>query len=133
MDTKVTCITRYDSLRPVGPQATQSLLDEKKIPAIDENQYQLWADYLYSADRSLRLAVAETLFSHQSEHPHALGLFLACVYPIAKRSVDRLTTVYVGICGKDTTQELMFNAAINDAITAAAGWPAARALTGPDR
>jgi hypothetical protein len=51
-------------------EATQTLLDEKKLPALDENQYQLLADYLYSADRSLRLAVAETLFFHQSEHPN---------------------------------------------------------------
>jgi hypothetical protein len=116
MDTKLIYIDQHDSLRPVGPQATQSLLDEKKLPALDENRYQLWADYLYSADRSLRLSVAETLFFHQPEHPRALSLFLACVYPIAERYVHRLMTGF-GMYGEDLTrQELMFDGAIDNAI-----------------
>jgi hypothetical protein len=59
-------------------EATQSLLDKKKIPALDENQYQLLADYLFSANLPLRLQVAETVFRHDKRHPHALRLFLAC-------------------------------------------------------
>src|SRR5450755_4196899 len=86
MDTKVTYIDRHDSLRPVGPQATQSLLDEKKIPALQEHEYQQWAEYLFSAPLPLQLQVTETLFCYDRQHPRALALFLACAVPLAKLS-----------------------------------------------
>ena len=89
MDTKVTYIDRHDSLRPVGPQATQSLLDEKKIPALQEHEYQQWAEYLFSAPLPLQLQVTETLFCYDGQHPRALALFLACAVPLAKLSARR--------------------------------------------
>jgi hypothetical protein len=92
---------------------TESLLDQKKIPTLPEHEYQEWAEYLFHAP--LHLQVAETLFRHDRQHPHALGLFLACVYPIAQRSADRVM-VLSGISRKDLTQELMFNGAINEVI-----------------
>jgi len=95
--------------------AIQAFLADKTLPNLDERQYQRLADYLHSANTPLGLAVAEVLFRHQKEHPYALGLFLACVYPMAQRSVSRLM-VLSGFGNKDLTQELMFNGAVLQAI-----------------
>jgi hypothetical protein len=112
MDTKVTYIDRHDSLRPVGPQATQSLLDEKKIPALQEHEYQQWAEYLFSAPLPLLVTVAETVFRYDRQHPRALTLFLACAVPLAKRTARRLTRK----TSPDLIEELMYDGAFNNAL-----------------
>ena len=114
MDTKVTCIDRHDSLRPVGPQATQSLLDEKKIPALQEHEYQQWAEYLFSAPLPLQLQVTGTLFCYDRQHPRALALFLACAVPLAKLSVRR--TMLRLNTGSEITEELMYDGAVKSAL-----------------
>jgi hypothetical protein len=116
MDTKVTCIDRHDSLRPVGPQATQSLLDEKKIPALQEHEYQQWAEYLFSAPLPLQLQVAETLVRHDRQHSYALFLFLACTQPSAAKFSRRLA-YKIFLHPPDLTLELMYDGAMTALMT----------------
>ena len=97
-------------------EATQSLLDEKKIPALDENQYQLLADYLFSANLPLRLQGAETVFRHDKRHPHALGLFLACTFPSAQTIAHRLAHKMFPP-PPDLMEELMYDGAVKAATT----------------
>ena len=77
---------------------TRAFLSNPTQLNLDESQYQNWTSYLYSVEgtrlkRSVRLRVAEALFTHQYQHPYALGVFLACVYPMAQRCVNRLLVV----------------------------------------
>ena len=116
MDTTVTYIDRHDSLRPVGPQATQSLLDEKKIPTLQEQEYQQWADYLFSSPFPLRLQVAETVLRHDRQHSYALPLFLACTALSAAYLTRRLAHKLF-FHPPDLTLELMYDAAMNTLMT----------------
>jgi hypothetical protein len=116
MDTKVTYIDRHDSLRPVGPQATQSLLDEKKIPTLQEHEYQQWAEFLFSAPLPLRLQVAETVLRHNSLHPHALGSFLTCATPSARYIAARLFHK-ISPPPPDLTEELLYHGAVNAVLS----------------
>src|SRR5664279_2136172 len=116
MDTTVTYIDRHDSLRPVGPQATQSLLDEKKIPALQEHKYEQWAEYLFSAPLPLRLQVSETVLRHDRQHPYALSLFLACSQPSAAFLSRRWAHKFF-FHPPDLTLELMYDAAMNTLMT----------------
>jgi hypothetical protein len=94
--------------------ATQALLTEKTIPALNESQYQEWTEYLFSADESLRFAVAETAFRYNRQQPRALGLFLACAYPVAGKISRRLV---FDKAAPDLIGELLYDGAVNAAIT----------------
>lgn len=96
--------------------AIASLLAEQTIPALDERQYQELTQHLFSrADSLLRLQVAEAVLRHARQHPQALGLFLACVCPLAEKAVRRL---FENMFPQppDLTRELLYNGAINGAI-----------------
>jgi hypothetical protein len=116
MDTTVTYIDRHDSLRPVGPQATQSLLDDKKIPTLQEHEYQQWAEFLFAAPLPLRLQVAETVLRHNSLHPHALGSFLTCATPSARYIAARLFH-NISPPPPDLTEELLYHGAVNAVLS----------------
>jgi hypothetical protein len=95
------------------------LIDPTRLD-LNESHYQNWTAYLYRLQGSrfkgsIRAGVAEALFTHQRQHPYALGLWLACVYPLAVHCVSRLLVV-CAFKATEMTQELMFNGAINSAI-----------------
>src|SRR5664279_3073348 len=117
-----TSSSRTERLYPMSPftfspaAATQALLIEKTIPALDENQYQDWAQYLFSANLPLRLQLAETLLRHNPQHPHALGLFLCCATPSAKRIAARHFNK-ISPPPPDLTEELLYHGAVNAVLS----------------
>ena len=94
----------------------RELLESSKIPPMDAGQMSAVLGYLFSsAERALRIQVAEVVFRHDHDHPNALDLFLACTLPLADATARRQATkLFTRPC--DMTIELLYDGAVNAAI-----------------
>jgi hypothetical protein len=70
-------------------ETINQIVTSKTIPALDEMQLSDVTQYLFKfADKSLRLAIAETAYRNHKQ-PHALDLFLSATMPLAERWAAR--------------------------------------------
>ena len=94
----------------------RELLSSWKIPPLDSVQMSALLDFLFStAERALRIQVAEVVFRHDHDHPQALDMFLACTLPLADSTARRQgAKLFVRPC--DMTIELLYDGAVDAAI-----------------
>lgn len=92
------------------------LLSSKKIPSLDAVQMSaLLHDLFTGADTALRINVAEVVFRHNHDHPHALDLFLACTLPLAQKAAQRKAEK-VFVHPSDWQIEVMYDGAVGALI-----------------
>lgn len=96
--------------------AVIELLRSKKIPPLDALQMSALLDYLFStAERALRIQVAEVVYRHNHDHPNAFDLFLACTLPLAQKAATRIAArLFAHPC--DLTIEFLYDGAVDAAI-----------------
>lgn len=92
------------------------LLESRKIPSLDALQMSGLLGYLFStAERALRIQVAEIVYRHDHDHPQALDVFLACTLPLADATARRQgAKLFSRPC--DMTIELLYDGAVDAAI-----------------
>jgi hypothetical protein len=102
--------------REIMLDTVRELLGSRKIPPLDAGQMSAVLSYLFStAEKGLRIQVAEVVYRHDHDHPNALDLFLACTLPLADATARRQgTKLFARPC--DMTIELLYDGAVNAAI-----------------
>jgi hypothetical protein len=94
----------------------KDLLANTKIPAIDAVQMSDLLQYLFStAEKTLRIQVAEVVYRNDHVHPNALDVFLACTLPMAERTA-RSRAHRLFNCPSDWQVELMYDGAVKAMI-----------------
>ena len=94
----------------------KELLTSRRIPPLDAAQTSALLGYLFStAEKPLRIEVAEVVYRHNHDHPTALDLFLACTLPLAHKTANRLASkLFAHPC--DLTIEFLYDGAVDAAI-----------------
>lgn len=94
----------------------RELLESRKIPPLDAVQMSALLGYLFSsAERALRIQVAEVVYRHDHDHSQALDVFLACTLPLADATARRQgAKLFSRPC--DMTIELLYDGAVDAAI-----------------
>ncbi|MGB8887184.1 MAG: hypothetical protein WCC87_10705 [Candidatus Korobacteraceae bacterium] len=94
----------------------KDLLANTKIPAVDAVQMSDLLQYLFStAEKTLRIQVAEVAYRNDHGHPNALDIFLACTLPMAEKAA-RSRAHRLFICPSDWQVELMYDGAVKAMI-----------------
>jgi hypothetical protein len=92
------------------------LLAHKKIPSLDAVQMQDLLQYLFTtAEKALRIQVAEVVYHHDHDHPSALDVFLACTLPLAEKAAQR-RAYKLFLYPSDWQMELMYDGAVTAMI-----------------
>jgi hypothetical protein len=93
-----------------------NLLADKKVPPLDTVQMQDLLQYLFnSADKMLRIRVAEVVHRYDHDHPRALEVFLACTLPLAEKAARRRAHKLF-LYPSDWQLELMYDGAVTAMI-----------------
>jgi len=93
-----------------------NLLVNTKIPAMDAVQMSDLLQYLFStAEKTLRIQVAEIVYRNDHHHPNAQDIFLACTLPIAEKAASRKAHKLF-VCPSDWQVELMYDGAVKAMI-----------------
>ena len=94
----------------------RDLLANTRIPPIDAVQMSGLLQYLFStAEKTLRIQVAEVAYRNDHGHPNALDVFLACTLPMAEKAArNRAHRLFV--CPSDWQVELMYDGAVKAMI-----------------
>ncbi len=93
-----------------------NLLANKTIPPLDAVQMQDLLQYLFTtAEKMLRIGVAEVVYRHDHDHPRALDLFLACTLPLAEKAARRRAHKLF-LYPSDWQLELMYDGAVTTMI-----------------
>ena len=93
-----------------------NLLANKKIPPLDAVQMQDLLQYLFTtADKMLRIQVAEVVHRYDHDHPSALDVFLACTLPLAEKAARRRAHKLF-LYPSDWQLELMYDGAVTAMI-----------------
>ena len=97
-------------------ETVNDLLATNRIPSLDGGQMLALLNYLFtSAERTLRLRVAEVVYRHAHDHPNALDLFLACTLPLAQKAAERKAKKMF-LYPSDWQIELMYDGAVEAVI-----------------
>jgi hypothetical protein len=97
--------------RPVT-DVVNDLIANNTIPELDEAQMSALTHHLFtSAAKPLRITVAEIAY-HEYRHPSALGLFLACTLPLARRTSQRKAEK-IFVYPSDWQLECMYDGAVS--------------------
>jgi hypothetical protein len=93
-----------------------NLLANKKLPPLDAVQMQDLLQYLFTtAEKVLRIQVAEVVYRNDRGHPRALDLFLACTLPLAEKAAHR-RAYKLFLYPSDWQLELMYDGAVTTMI-----------------
>jgi hypothetical protein len=93
-----------------------NLLANKNIPPLDAVQMQDLLQYLFTtAEKMLRIQVAEVVYRHDHDHPSALEIFLACTLPLAEKAARRRAHKLF-LYPSDWQLELMYDGAVTSMI-----------------
>ena len=94
----------------------KDLLANNKIPATDAVQMSDLLQYLFStAEKTLRIQVAEVVYRNDHVHSNALDVFLACTLPMdEKAALSRAHRLFN--CPSDWQVELMYDGAVKAMI-----------------
>ena len=93
-----------------------NLLVNTKIPAMDAVQMSDLLQYLFTtAEKTLRIQIAEIVYRNDHDHPNALDMFLACTLPLAEKAASRKAHKLF-ICPSDWQVELMYDGAVKSMI-----------------
>jgi len=93
-----------------------NLLANKQIPPLDAVQMQDLLQYLFtSAEKMLRIQVAEVVYRYDHDHPSALEVFLACTLPLAEKAARRRAHKLF-LYPSDWQLELMYDGAVTAMI-----------------
>ena len=93
-----------------------NLLANKKIPPLDAVQMQDLLQYLFTtAEKMLRIQVAEAVYRDDHGHPKALDVFLACTLPLAEKAARRRAHKLF-LYPSDWQLELMYDGAVTTMI-----------------
>lgn len=93
-----------------------NLLANNKIPPLDAVQMQDLLQYLFStAEKMLRIQVAEAVYREDHGHPSALDVFLACTLPLAEKAARRRAHKLF-LYPSDWQLELMYDGAVTTMI-----------------
>ena len=93
-----------------------NLLANRKIPPLDAVQMQNLLQYLSAtAERMLRIQVAEAVYRDDHGHPKALDVFLACTLPLAEKAARRRAHKLF-LYPSDWQLELMYDGAVTTMI-----------------
>jgi len=94
----------------------KDMLASTKIPSINTVQMSELLQYLFStAEKTLRIQVAEIVYRNDHDHPNALDIFLACTLPIAEKAASRRAHKLF-IYPSDWQVELMYDGAVKAMI-----------------
>ena len=94
----------------------KNLLANKKIPPLDAVQMQDLLQYLFNtAEKMLRIQVAEVVYRNDHGHPNALDVFLACTLPLAEKAARRRAHKLF-LYPSDWQLELMYDGAVTTMI-----------------
>jgi hypothetical protein len=94
----------------------KDLLANTRIPAIDAVQMSDLLHYLFtSAEKTLRIQVAEVVYRNDHDHPNALDVFLACTLPLAEKAARRRAH-RLFLYPSDWQLELMYDGAVTAMI-----------------
>jgi hypothetical protein len=93
-----------------------NLLANKQIPPLDAVQMQDLLQYLFTtAEKMLRIQVAEAVYRDDHAHPKALDVFLACTLPLAEKAARRRAHKLF-LYPSDWQLELMYDGAVTTMI-----------------
>jgi len=93
-----------------------NLLVNTTIPAMDAVQMSDLLQYLFStAEKTLRIQVAEIVYRNDHHHRNAQDIFLACTLPIAEKAASRKAHKLF-ISPSDWQVELMYDGAVKAMI-----------------
>ncbi len=93
-----------------------NLLANKQIPPLDAVQMQDLLQYLFStAEKMLRIEVAEVVYRNDHGHARALDVFLACTLPLAEKAAHRRAHKLF-LYPSDWQLELMYDGAVTTMI-----------------
>ena len=93
-----------------------NLLANKQIPPLDAVQMQDLLQYLFTtAEKMLRIQVAEAVYRDDHGHPSALDVFLACTLPLAEKAAHRRAHKLF-LYPSDWQLELMYDGAVTTMI-----------------
>jgi hypothetical protein len=93
-----------------------NLLANKQIPPLDAVQMQDLLQYLFTtAEKMLRIEVAEVVYRDDHDHPSALEVFLACTLPLAEKAARRRAHKLF-LYPSDWQLELMYDGAVTTTI-----------------
>ena len=94
-----------------------NLLVHNKIPSLDDLQMSGLLQYLFTtAEKAVRIQVAEVAYRHDHDHPSALDIFLACTLPMAEKAARRRAHK-VFIYPSDWQVEVMYDGAVEAMIS----------------
>jgi len=94
-----------------------NLVTDNKIPSLDAVHMQDLLQYLFtSAEKMLRIQVAEVVYRYDHDHPSALEVFLACTLPLAEKAARRRAHKLF-LYPSDWQIELMYDGAVTAMIT----------------
>ena len=94
----------------------KDMLANTTIPAIDAVQMSDLLQYLFNtAEKTLRIQVAEIVYRNDHDHPSAQDIFLACTLPMAEKAARRKAHKLF-ICPSDWQLELMYDGAVKAMI-----------------
>lgn len=94
-----------------------NLLANQKIPSIDSLQMLDLQQHLFTtAEKAVRIQVAEVAYRYDHDHPSAMDIFLACTLPLAEEAARRRAYKFFR-CPSDWQIELMYDGAVTAMIT----------------
>jgi len=94
-----------------------NLLANQKIPAIDTVQMLDLLQHLFTtAEKTVRILVAEVAYRYDHDHPSAMDVFLACTLPLADNAARRRAYKFFK-CPTGWQLELMYDGAVTAMIT----------------
>ena len=94
-----------------------NLVANQKIPSIDALQMLDLLQHLFTtAEKPVRIQVAEVAYRYDHDHPRAMDVFLACTLPLAERSA-RCRAYKFFNHPSDWQIELMYDGAVTAMIT----------------
>jgi hypothetical protein len=89
-----------------------NLLTNQQIPAIGALQMSDLLQYLFTtAEKMVRIQVAEIVYRHDHDHPNALDIFLASTLPLAEKAARRRAYKFFTY-PSDWQIELMYDGAV---------------------